>query len=81
MKGADTYEPIEITLTREDREAVERYARKHRVSVEDAFKNALFERIEQEQKALQVDIAKDLQNTQAGQSRLFEDEIEEIHQS
>lgn len=29
---------IEITLTREDREAVERYARKHRVSVEDAFK-------------------------------------------
>lgn len=72
---------IEITLTREDREAVERYARKHRVSVEDAFKNALFERIEQEQKALQVDIAKDLQNTQAGQSRLFEDEIEEIHQS
>ena len=72
---------IEITLTREDREAVERYARKHRVSVEDAFKNALFERIEQEQKALQVDIAKHLQDTQAGPTRLFEEELEEIHQN
>ena len=72
---------IEITLTREEAEAVERYARTHRVSVEAAFKNALFERIEQEQKALQEDIAKDLQDTQAGPTRLFEDELEEIRQN
>lgn len=72
---------VELTLTQEEAEAVARYASKHRVSVEDAFKKALFERIEQEQKALQADIAKHLQDTKVGPTRLFEDELEELRQN
>lgn len=71
-------ETIKVTLTQEEVELVERYARKHRVTVEEAFKNAIFDRIEEEMEMLHKEIEKDLQKSQPRASRLFEEEIEEL---
>ncbi len=72
---------IELTLTQEEAEAIARYASAHGMSAEEAVKDAIFARIEEEKEALRAAIAKDLQNTQAGPTRLFEEELEEIRQN
>ncbi len=37
-----------INLTEKERQCAERYAKKHNMSLQDAFKRALFEKIEDE---------------------------------
>ena len=46
-KGADIM-ALSIKLTKEERQLAESYAKIHAVSVEEAFKKALFEKIEDE---------------------------------
>lgn len=47
MKGVD-FMAFSIRLTEQERELAESYARLHSISVGEAFKQALFERIEDE---------------------------------
>ncbi len=50
---------IEIKLTKKEKKLVKSYARLHAVTVEQAFKRALFELIEDEYDAAVADLAHD----------------------
>ena len=67
-------ETIEISLTQEETEAVERYASARGITPEEA----LFDCIEEAREALRAELEKDLQEAKAGPTRLFEEEIEEL---
>lgn len=71
-------ETIEISLTQEETEAVERYASARGITPEEAFKRALFDCIEEAREALRAELEKELQEAKAGPTRLFEEEIEEL---
>ena len=71
-------ETIEISLTQEETESVERYASARGITPEEAFKRALFDFIEEAREALRAELEKDLQEAKAGPTRLFEEEIEEL---
>ena len=47
--------PVSICLTEEERAAADGYAKDHALSLEDAFKQALFEKIEEEYDAAVAD--------------------------